>query len=798
MGSVSYRFEANSTGDNLFSHPGVSLRAHLEGVGEAAYKFAREAPLNLPFPQGTLGEVAWLMGHYHDLGKATPFFQEYLQETAPERKALLKNQKETRHSLVSAVATYFAVQICMEKHPILQGWRDFLPVAAFIAVKRHHGGLEPLLDEVALGMDTDTLLLQTRHLPVEYLSFLPYWDRVYPNLKSLPASWHPNKFSILRLLRRIKGQEEELFPYLLQNLLFSFLLDADKQITVLGGTFPRAQPASDVVDRYRTLQGFDRPLTPINQLRNAIYTEAITHLDQLSLKEANILSLTAPTGSGKTLTALSFALKLRERIEAQMGYPPRILYALPFLSIIDQNAAVFRDVFEKVEGRLPTSDLVLVHHHLSDIVYTRQDNEYEPEEAEILIEGWNSEIVVTTFVQFFHTLFSNRNPSLRKFHKIAGAIVILDEIQSFPHKYWLLFQQTAKALHHYFNTKFLLFTATQPAIFQAPREILSNKGSYFKSLDRMNLRIRIQSPRTIPQLGEILLRKLREEPKDTLVVLNTIRAAEELYKFIRAPLGELDIEPFFLSSHVIPQERLRRIERIKASKNPKMVVSTQLVEAGVDLDFQWVIRDLGPLDTINQVAGRCNRNLGEQKGLVELILLADKDGRKFHSYIYDGLLVSLTREVLKGLEEVSENALLELIEDYFHRARERITDDESRSVLQALRELDYEHIKGFRLIEELYGGKVDIFVEVDAEAHKIWERFCAIRDIPDRWERRAAFKAIRGAFYPYVISVQGQKAIQNLPPEVCGIRYVPQGQINLWYDLEMGFKAGSGEGAWLF
>lgn len=776
----------------IFSHPGIPLRTHLEGVGKAAKGFALETPLNLPFPQEALVEIARLIGLYHDLGKATPFFQEYLREKDPERKALLKNQKETHHSLISAVAAYCAVREGLSSYSIPNEWQHFLPIAAFISVRRHHGILEPLWDDVVLN-EVDILQSQVQHLPANYLSFLPYWDNVHSELRDLPDSWPLGKLKLVQWLREDRG----VLPYLIQNFLFSLLLDADKHITALRQTLPRSQVAPDLVDHYRTLRGFDRPTTLMNQIRHDIYNEAIATLETLSPEGDKILSLTAPTGAGKTLTVLSLALKLRELIQAQTDYSPRIIYALPFLSIIDQNAEVFHDVFEHIMKQPPTSDLLLVHHHLSDIFYTTQETEYETEKSEILVEGWDSEIVVTTFVQLFHTLFSNRNRALRKFHKIAGSIVILDEIQSFPRKYWLLFRETAEVLAHHFDTHFILTTATQPAIFEKPKELLSRKKKYFQKLNRTELQVSLANARTLPEFRDELLELLRKRKQDTLVVLNVIRAAKELYEPLREHVNNLGFEMHFLSSHVVPKERLWRIQRIKESKDHKVVISTQLVEAGVDLDFEWVIRDLGPLDAINQVAGRANRNFSKKRGQIDLVMLIDKNGRGFHSYIYDGLLISLTREVIEGLERLPEPVFLQLIDEYFHRVQERLADDESRKVLTYLRELNYEQVGKFRLIEE-QGDKIDIFVEVDEDARGIWERFCTIQGITDRWKRRIAFKALRGSFYPYVVTVRASQALQNLPPEVRGMRYVSQDQLESWYDPETGFKVESNEGARIF
>ncbi|MCL0064665.1 CRISPR-associated helicase Cas3' [Dehalococcoidia bacterium] len=778
--------------EEIFSHPDVTLRTHLEEVGKAAREFALGTPLNLPFPQEALVKAAQLMGLYHDMGKATTFFQDYLSESNSQRKAILKNQPETRHSLISAVAAYFATQIGLSSYDMAPDWREFLPVAVFVSVRHHHGNLEPLLDDTGLG-EVAVLQNQTQHLPPRYLSFLPHWEDVSSQLKALPRSWSLGKFKLLPWLQQDRG----LLPYLLQNFLFSLLLDADKHITALGQTIPRPPVAPDLVDHYRAIKGFDHAATPINQLRNAIYDETLASLDSILLSGNKILSLTAPTGAGKTLTVLSLALRLRETIRIHTGHTSRIIYTLPFLSIIDQNAQVFHDVFEQVQGQPPTSDLLLAHHHLSELSFTTRENEYDIGESEILVEGWNSEIVITTFVQFFHALFSNRNRSLRKFHNIVGSIVILDEIQSFPPKYWLLFRETAEILAKRFNTYFILTTATQPAIFENCTELLPRKKEFFHRLNRTQIHVHLSPSQHLSDLGELVIDKLKHDNKDTLIVLNTIRTARELYEDLKAPLDDLGFEIYFLSSHLVPRERLRRIQAIKMCKYPKVVVSTQLIEAGVDLDFEWVIRDLGPLDTVNQVAGRTNRNSLRETGQLDLIMLVDGSGHRFCSYIYDGLLLSVTCEVIGNKELVCEPQFLQLVEDYFRRVRGRLSDDRSRELLQYLHNMNYEQVGKFRLIDES-GEKVDIFVELDDEAESVWQAFCDAKKIADRWERRQAIRALRGKFSPYVLSVTASQALQNLPPELEGMRYVPRGQLESWYDPETGFKVESTEGARMF
>jgi len=141
-----------------------------------------------------------------------------------------------------------------------------------------------------------------------------------------------------------------------------------------------------------------------------------------------------PTGSGKTLTGLNFALRLRDRLIREKGMEPRVIYCVSFISIIDQNSKVFEDAFRDVTGRRPGADTMLRHHHLADIFYDTKEseNDYDTLDSLFLVEGWNSEIVFTTFVQFFHSILTNRNRALRKLHRVANSIVLLDEVQSIP------------------------------------------------------------------------------------------------------------------------------------------------------------------------------------------------------------------------------------------------------------------------------------------------------------------------------------------------------------------------------
>jgi len=769
--------------ENVWSHPNKPLREHLTGVAEIARVSIRTIPLNFPIEKDILREVVYLTGLYHDIGKATSFFQEYLREKDDDRKARLKNRPETRHSLISAIATYFAVEEYLKKINFENDYATFLPIASFLAVRRHHTNLRAATED--LRLDTDRAIKkQVDKLYTDYLSFLPNWALVYEKLKTLPDGWPLRKLTLSRWLK----EDRRVLPYLVQHLFYSLLLDADKHEATVGPKLGRKSLISDMIENYRREKGFGASKSQMDILRTEIYQKVLSQIKVLNLDQDHILSLSAPTGSGKTLTALAFAIGLRERIAKEKRYYPRIIYCLPFLSIIDQNAEVIEEVFKVATGEKPYSDYFLVHHHLSDYTYREEDTEYGPDESEILIEGWNSEIIITTFVQLFHTLFTEKNRAIRKFHKTAGSIIVLDEIQSFPHYYWLLFKETGEAMAKHLNTYFILSTATQPAIFANPKELLMEKEKYFKSFERTQMVIKIAPPKTVSEFTDEIVRDLIAKHKSTLIVLNTIRSAENIWQAIKTPLKKEEFETYFLSSYVVPIERIERIRRIKASTHKKVVISTQLVEAGVDIDLERVIRDLGPIDSINQVAGRANRNLRMQLADVEVVMLVDERNKRTSSYIYDPVLIDCTKRLLQSYSTIPEDDFLNLSIQYYHEIQKSISDNTSKEYLDAIRILNYEKIAEFELFKER-GDKVDIFVELTDQATEVWHRYQEIIRIKELKERKQEFLKIRRKFYSYVISVLARKAKKNLPPEVSGFRFISKNQLQEFYDPETGFKA---------
>ena len=782
---------------NLLARPDKQLRDHLQRVSELCNNLCLEPKLNLEsinLTQDKLAKTLETIGWCHDFGKATTFFQEYIHETDEQKKRTLKNRKETHHGLISAVFTYYVLksQYYTSDSPL----DEVMPLMGYLVVKRHHGNLKNIREEIRdLLQDNDKqdiLKKQLESITVETVTEL------YKNVFSEQSfiTFKVDLDSILAQMTRSRRilwkflKTGNLFPAIITSFCYSILLQADKE-HASGITVERHEPIPDnIVDTYRHLKGFNKPTTKINKIRNSIYQETTKCVDSLDLAQ-KIYSLNAPTGTGKTLTGLAFANKLASRLRSEQGFNPRIFYCISFISVIDQNFEVFEKVFETVTGKKPTNDLLLKHHHLADTYYSTELNEFDPEKGLFLVEGWNSEVIVTTFVQLFHTLFTNRNRSLRKYHRLANSIIILDEVQSLPHKYWILFREYLKTLSVLFNTYFVFMTATQPLIFQPGTEIKElciNNDQYFRQFDRLDLVPRLEPVTLDLFMGQVASDIQANPGKSFLIIMNTINSSQQVYQHLQKCMGKENL--VYLSTRVFPKERLDRITQICKGGKRKIIVSTQLVEAGVDLDVDVVYRDFGTLDSVVQASGRCNRNFNEKRGLVKLFRIQD-DRRFYYSYIYgsNSMLIDKTLQVLEGKIMIPEHEFKEIVEDYYQKVKQSMSNDEAKELLENIAQLEFEEIQHtFNLIAEDY-PKIDVFIEYDDEAVKVWKEFERIQEIAEPSEKRREFMKIKKQLRDYTISVpeKFKETVGYIEPLDMG--YISKMMIEQTgvYDKQLGF-----------
>lgn len=523
------------------------LKDHLAGTAQRAADFAK------PFHAEKLG---WIAGLLHDIGKYSREFQQRL------RGAPLK----VDHSTAGAQE---AVRL-FHSHPIGR-------ILAYV-IAGHHSGLP----DFGSPVDDSTLAARLRKPVPDYQSF-------HYEIAGLLADLKPSRLPV-----RPNPQSPGFTVQFFVRMLFSCLVDADFLDTEKAvnpkqaerrGAYAQLTELADRLESYLDTRFSNVDNTSINQLRR----EILNRCRQSASLPRGFYSLTVPTGGGKTLSSLSFALH-----HAVTHGLQRVIYVIPFTSIIEQNAQVFRAALG--------DDCVLEHH--SNFQYTAEKDESSTDYClRLASENWDVPVVVTTNVQFFESLFSNKSSKCRKLHNIASSVVVLDEAQMIPTSYLIPCFWALHELVHNYNTTVLLCTATQPSLdgllpgSTPPHEIAPDPRKLYEAFKRVRVR----------WIGDIedeeIARRLLTE-NQVLCIVNTRNHAASLYERIRGQGS------YHLSARMYPAHRSVKLEQIREvlkQGETCRVVATQLIEAGVDVDFPVVYRAIAGVDSIAQAAGRCNR-----------------------------------------------------------------------------------------------------------------------------------------------------------------------------------------------
>ena len=721
----------------LISHPEEKnapekpLKEHLQNVGEISRRQIQKMRLDLTLiSQDELAELSYLIGIFHDFGKSSTYFQQYI-------RGKRKGDALTRHSFISALVAYHIIQ-----------QKDFEPVWAVIAyllIKRHHGNLETLREN-----EQDNLNIADKQLENILGRHSEEIEALYAGIFDLSITEQLEDLEIEDFGDEIEEFEDILDTFqdncteenqrielfFVVNLLFSVLIDNDKKDAArLDMEYFRGNLDEPVNDVFAYIEDCCRkdpekfnPDIPLNRLRNKFLNEIVEN--QGIKPEKHFYSITAPTGIGKTFGCLAFANKLKNQLPKGEG---RIVYCLPYTSIIDQNYDEFKKIirfakknkYDEKPGRY-----LLKHHHLSSktLKNRKEEENYEYKDYlddRLFVEAWESAFIVTTFVQFFHTVIGCMNRFLKKFHNMVNAIVILDEVQNVPPDYYHLLKQTIDVLGKRFNIYFLLITATQPEILDQkksnPLSVVRSEA-YMKAplFNRVKLTVQ-KEEQTLGEFAESFCESFSDD--NCLIVMNTKKSAIFLYEQIRDQ--KTDYQVFCLTTFLVPHDRGARINRIKeALKGGEkiIVVSTQLIEAGVDISFKFVYRDFGPLDSIVQVAGRCNRNneYGEVGGEMRLLKLVNEDhgATPYHSYVYEPILAQYAEQTLE--QDVYESKdFSRLSEKYFKKFD---FTHKSSQLLAAICDLNYDDdrrsqipVEKFKLIEEYSREALFVLVTPEAE-----------------------------------------------------------------------------------
>lgn len=764
----------------LKSHPDKLLIDHLEEVNTHVQKLAN----NITFfdNREELKTLLEIIAYCHDFGKASGYFQ----------RKLYGNQESKElgeHGLISALFGYYVVN--QKTFESLNA--NFTNLAVYNIIKHHHGNLRNLEKR----LDTEGY----RYLKKILTSIEKNKGEVkaiYSKILSNPgekirgfSKFLDNILSTPRF--RIKGgslftkkqeMEHNQKYFFIFNLLYSLLLEGDKK-SASGSKEVQAEfnPVGEFISEYKKSFDFENEF---NQIREKIYQEVISNLEE-NWQNEKFFEVDAPTGSGKTLTLLGSAFKLREKLREEKSRSPKIIYALPFISIIQQNYEVFKDVIEKSTGQVG-NDILLEHHHLADEVFEINGEEANYSQSSFLIENWYSEIVVTTFYQLFNSVYTNKNHLLKKYNKLTDAIILIDEIQAIPPSLFQSIRDLFKFLVERFNARVIIGTATQPQLNRddeaeedtlIPTKLFSTTSSERISkteLDNSFNRYRLNTSYlgrdlTLKELEELMVNQA--ELVNLMVVLNTINSTKELYQDIKNDPGFREFDTIYLSTNIPPVTRSRRIEKAENMiKDDKkfILVTTQLIEAGVDISLEAIIRDLAPLDKIVQAAGRTNRNNEKDFSQVFVVDLVDpdNDNRSFSSYIYDKILLSRTKNIL--LEHSKKIEEKELYSNLLPKYFKKMIKNEPQGIFESsdgnkinLKEevcgLNYEEIDRYFSIIQDNLPEISCYIVRNEEDRKIWNDYVEISQMPaknweDYIEKQKKFSEIKRDFNRRIVTLK--------------------------------------------
>lgn len=471
---------------------------------------------------------------------------------------------------------------------------------------------------------------------------------------------------ISSLIKKPENADKEIFFYLscLERLIVSILIDSDWEATsyFMNQEMDTQRETEDKKEIFeKSAQHFDIYMqnlskeyfkTEKTEKENIIYNtrnELQKECKDFARYPSGVYCLPLPTGGGKTLSGLAYALEYCN----QHPQTERVIYVSPFISVTEQNAEIFRNA-------IGNPDWILEHH--SSVVHAVENNseDYEADRVSRIDINWEEPFICTTFVQFMNTLFSDKKQSLRRMHRLVNAVVIIDEVQSMPLKCIDTFSCMMNFLNKVCNTDIILCTATQPKLgmieypicYAEPKNMIINVEKRFQQFDRVKIQ-KEKEKYTFTKLKEEIIEKTSKF-SSILVVLNTKSAVRKLYDLLKTESVKIE----YLTTNLCPEHRSNKINDIKEilrrnrttpeKQESIIVVSTNLIEAGVDISFECVYRSLGGLDSIAQTAGRCNRNGEKEFGEMHVIdledehtgmmkdLLAAKQATKEVLYLYDG------------------------------------------------------------------------------------------------------------------------------------------------------------------
>lgn len=644
-----------------------TVEEHCRGVAEIAAELLRDIGLE---------KTAYLTGMVHDLGKFSENFKNYIEKAADGEKV---QRGSVNH-------TFAGVRFLLEKHSDeqLSGFSDIVLEILAYAVGAHHGLFDCVDDNNNNGF---TKRIQKEGIDYlnaaqEFLKICCSKQDIEDLLKQSEKEFFPvfNEIEKLADNADAKIQNTQITFYIgfLARLILSAIIEADRSDTsqfMNGYSEKTVKNISEIwinciknVEQKLSTMPLDKPINKTRAQISALCAEA-------GNLESGIYRLNLPTGAGKTLTSLRYALH-----HALKHNKKRIIFTMPLLSIIEQNAGIIHDY-------IGNEELILEHH--SNIVETDENDELD--KRELLVESWNVPIIITTMVQLLNTLFAGKTANIRRMQALCNSIIVIDEVQTVPDKMLSLFNLALNFLAKICNATIILCSATQPCFEKTMYPLdksVKDLITLTKEQETVFKRVRLEykGEMDCEELADFAAGIL-EENNSLLLVCNTKNEAAVMFNLLCSKIK--DVKAFHISAGMCTAHRKETIKEMQEALENKqqkvLCVSTQVIEAGVDVSFTRVIRLLAGMDNIVQATGRENRN-------------KEFDG------LAPGYIVRLKGEVLKGLSEIeaAKNAAANLLVKY--KNNPQIYDDDLMSAKAV-----NEYYKS--LYENVKSGYHDFYIE---------------------------------------------------------------------------------------
>ncbi len=619
-----------------------SVKEHLYNVSKMSMEYGAKISLNA---------TASLIGMLHDMGKETKKFDAYIYYSS-----MNPNDKSLRGSIDHSTAG--AKFIYDNFYNTTDPYQRFTAQLISLAICSHHGGLIDCLDlkgidKYADRMNTDKDI---------------YYDEALSNFKlecmeiaCINDLFNRSKEEIKAILIKINKIDNlarfgQFAAGLLEKYLFSCVIDADRYDTYSFMENREPQQSIDKLALWNNLADIletkldDYPkLSKIDLLREEISMAC----KNFAKNKPGIYQLSVPTGGGKTLSSLRYAIN-----HAKEFNKDRIFYIIPFTTIIDQNAKEIKDILER-------EDIILEHH--SNLIIDNDQEEYK-----LLTERWDSPIILTTMVQFLDTLFDGGTQGVRRMHNLANSVIIFDEIQAIPIKCINMFNSAINFLSYICNATIVLCTATQPLLsttkmplkLSGNPNMISDIHKKFEQFKRVNLIDKsVVGGYDANSIKDFVLTAM-DKVESVLIILNTKGSAKAVFNELKEANTNLSKEKqygiFHLSTNMCPSHRMKILQDMKKRLGHERVIciSTQLIEAGVNISFECVVRSLAGLDSIAQAAGRCNRHGEKPCGNVYIVNMEGENINKLVD-IKEGQ--ECTRRILHEFKEdpnIFDNDLL--------------------------------------------------------------------------------------------------------------------------------------------